>query len=88
MDITDSPFFPPGKTPTAFGSHFNHLLTCPGSTSVHEELHLAKEKFSNGHVKFLDISTERNTDKKFSQTIILHQALKQKEFRKFDYCSC
>ena len=37
---------------------------------------------------FLYISTERNTDKTFYQTLILHKALKRKEYRKFDYCLC
>ena len=37
---------------------------------------------------FLHISTERNTDKTFYQTLILHKALKRKEYRKFDYCLC
>ena len=78
---------PPLQT-TAFGPHFDYLLTSPGSTSVHEQLHLAQKKFSNGHVIFLHISIERNTDKTFYQTIILHQALKQKEYSKFDYCLC
>ena len=74
--------------PTAFGSYFDHLLTSPVSTSVHKQLHLAQKKLSNGHVIFLDISTEGNTDKTFYQTIILHRVLKQKEYRMFDYCSC
>ena len=69
-------------------AHFDHLLTSPGSTSVYKQLHLAQKKFSNGHVTFLHISTERNTDKAFYQTIILHKTLKQKEYRKFDYCLC
>ena len=47
-----------------------------------------RQKFSNGHVIFLHISIERNTDKTFYQTIILHQALKQKDYSKFDYCLC
>ena len=37
---------------------------------------------------FLHISTETNTDKTFYQTLILHKALKRKEYRKFDYCLC
>ena len=37
---------------------------------------------------FLHISTERNTDKTFYQTLILHKAFKRKEYRKFDYCLC
>ena len=37
---------------------------------------------------FLHISTEINTDKTFYQTLILHKALKRKEYRKFDYCLC
>ena len=54
-----------------------------GSTSVHEQLHLAEEKFSNGHVIFLHLSTERSTAKTFYQTIIMHQVLRRKEYRKF-----
>ena len=37
---------------------------------------------------FLHISTEGNTDKTFYQTLLLHKALKRKEYRKFDYCLC
>ena len=62
-----------------FGSHFDHLLTSPGSISVHEQLHIAQRKSNNDHGIFLHISTERNTDKTFYQAIILHQALKQKK---------
>ena len=54
-----------------------------GSTSVHEQLHLAEEKFSNGHVIFLHLSTERSTAKTFYQTIIMHQVLRRKEYMKF-----
>ena len=61
-----------------FGSHFDHLLTSPGSISVHEQLHIAQRKSNNDHGIFLHISTKRNTDKTFYQAIILHQALKRK----------
>ena len=44
---------PPLQTQTAFGSHFDYLLTSPGSISVHEQLHIAPKKSSNGHVIFL-----------------------------------
>ena len=35
---------------------------------------------------FLHIPTERNTDKTFYQTLILHKALKRNEYRKLGYC--
>ena len=68
---------PPLQKQTAFGSPFDHLLTSPRYISVHEKLHIAQKKSSNGHVIFLHISTERNTDKTFYQIMILRQALKQ-----------
>ena len=37
---------------------------------------------------FLQNSTERNTDKTFYQTLVLHRAPKRKEYRKLGYCLC
>ena len=37
---------------------------------------------------FLHNSTERNTDKTFYQTLVLHRAPKRKEYRKHGYCLC
>ena len=37
---------------------------------------------------FLHNSTERNTDKPFYQTLVLHRVPKRKEYRKLGYCLC